>query len=357
MPTVDAAYLLLDGTESLSGGFVGPAIHVGPDAGPFDPQALRIHIPPGTPTTGGNLVIEESHDGLTGWTEVATFAIDSIATHEERITWTKRYLRADVDLAGDPSGMTIGIMDWAGYRRKGEDLDKYIDKVLGYSPIAYWPLTEKQGQVAHCHVNSAQDGVFANDDDPIDVAIWGVGEGIGDGHTAPWFDGISNNGVHLATATLSSAFNGDEGTVMAWAKVNAITRWADGVRRQILRMYVDNENYFDFLKNAEINELEWRREASNANEEVELTITPTVDWFCIAMNWSVNADEQRYFFNGAYQTRDTGIAAFQPGGFNVSRTRLGNRDAYYDWWGRLAHCAIWDTALDAPTIADLAIVP
>ncbi|GAI14148.1 unnamed protein product, partial [marine sediment metagenome] len=77
----------------------------------------------------------------------------------------------------------------------------YDDKVLGMDPIAYWPLSETSGLVANCLVNPAQNGVY--------TGVTLGQPGIGDGNTAPYFDG-TNDYVDVLTAAFIAAYNGSE---------------------------------------------------------------------------------------------------------------------------------------------------
>ena len=89
----------------------------------------------------------------------------------------------------------------------------YVSRVLGFGPIAYWPLYESSGTTAACLVNAAQNGTYS-----ADVSLWPPGPGIGDGNTAPEFDGATE-WVNIDTAALVAAFNGAEGSFLIWARV------------------------------------------------------------------------------------------------------------------------------------------
>jgi len=89
----------------------------------------------------------------------------------------------------------------------------YWERVMATDPIAYWPLWETSGTVARCLINPAQNGAYNSN-----VSGWPPGPGIGDGNTAPFFDG-TNDYVNPFSVTFRGRFNGAEGTVMIWAKV------------------------------------------------------------------------------------------------------------------------------------------
>ena len=79
----------------------------------------------------------------------------------------------------------------------------YADRVMRYGPIAYWPLWEASGTVAHCLVNPLQNGTYNSP-----VQGWPPGTGIGDGNTAPWFDGATSF-VNIFSVPIQSVLTGN----------------------------------------------------------------------------------------------------------------------------------------------------
>ena len=109
-----------------------------------------------------------------------------------------------------------------------------------------------------------QDGTYSSD-----VSTWPVGTGIGDGSTAPQFDG-TNDYNDVFSATLQGAFNGEEGTISVWAKVSGSGVWTDGARREVFRI-LDTTDYQELIwieKNSTNNQLWYRYIAAGTIENV-----------------------------------------------------------------------------------------
>ena len=253
--------------------------------------------------------------------------------------------------------MVIGAM-----MRQGVGGAGYSAKVLGYSPIAYWPLWEASGDVAECLVNSAQNGAY--------TGVTLGQPGIGDGRTAPFFDGVTDY-VNIYSIAFRDAFalyndptgllDESEGTVMIWAKVNAVGMWTDGADRFAFRLEADDNNYVFCAKTITNNRLFFRYIAGGVAESQNIGGLTTTDWMCLGMTWSKSAGvdgEARYFLDGVQQgTTDTGLGVWA-GNLNATETVIGATSTAPTvlWHGWLAHCAIWDTPLTPASMADLAVV-
>ena len=221
----------------------------------------------------------------------------------------------------------------------------YSAKVLSYSPIAYWPLWEAAGSAAVCQVNALQNGAYTG------VTLGQTG--IGDGKTCPLFDG-NNDFVDIHTATLASAFNGLEGTLMIWAKSAS---WAAGGFRAMALLYADARNYVEIIKSAS-STVQFIYEADNVRCLVEISSHAPATFQCYIVTWSDSANEMKAYLAGSQtgttQSPDTWVGSLVGTWTNIGCTTNAVPNAVWD--GHLAHCAIWDSALDATTIADLAVV-
>lgn len=229
----------------------------------------------------------------------------------------------------------------------------YAQKVLALGPIAYWPLWESSGTTAQCLVNSAQNGTYNSD-----VSTWPVADGIGDGNTAPGFDG-ANDYVNVNTVTLEGLWNagGAECSILIWAKVFNVGVWTDGNYHGCYRFRRNVSNYA-FAQKTNVNnqfQFSWAGGGTaEVNNEAGMT---TVDWQCLVMTRSETADEVKYYRNGGLLATDNTIgvwASATPWENQVigAVTVLPNAP----WHGWLAHCAVWMRALSLPEIQSLAIV-
>ncbi len=227
---------------------------------------------------------------------------------------------------------------------------QYHQRVLATDPIAYWPLDEDQGTVAHCWVNPAQNGAY--------TGVTLGQSGIGDGRTAPFFDG-ANDYVDIWSAAFAAAFNGNEGTLAQWVRVFNVGVWTDAVVREAVRIWADGNNLVTGATRDPANNnrlVTYRRAGGGWENQSSLGMT-TIDWFHTAITWDTVADEVIYYRNGAWLETDGGLIAWA-GAPAANSTVIGARviPIGSPWHGYLAHTAVWDTPLTPTQIADLAVV-
>ncbi len=234
----------------------------------------------------------------------------------------------------------------------GANLGGYTKKVLGYGPIAYWPLYETSGVTAECLVNSAQDGTYARD-----VSVMGTGDGIGDGGTAPVFDG-TNDFVNVLTAAGQAALNTatTEGSAAIWFRVGS-GAWTDGTFRAKCAFVDDNSNRYTLYKSNANNTLYSLHYAGGTGETHSEAGQSSLDWMHFLLTWSESADEVKYYLDGNLLATDTTIGNWSGDGtwtnMLIGATSLAPASP---WLGGLAHCAIFPSALGQTAATNLATV-
>ena len=200
---------------------------------------------------------------------------------------------------------------------------------------------------------AAEGGVAYFDDVSLVAAS---ANGVGDGGNAPFFDGV-NDFCNVYSAGLAGAFNGAEGTLMAWAKVAAAGVWADGQGRYLAYMYVDESNRVSLAKNGVNDVVTLAYNAGGVNMACNSACVLT-SWFQMAMTWSKSADQVKGYVNGAQvDTTKTGLGVWV-GALNPVAVNVGaaTTQPVSVWHGALAHAALWNVALTAGEIAALAKV-
>lgn len=229
----------------------------------------------------------------------------------------------------------------------------YADKVLGYDPIAYWPLWETSGITAQCLVNPAQNGTATG-------VTWGQ-TGIGDGRTAALFDGI-NDYVNIYTATLAAAFNGTTGGIHLWAKVSGAGVWTDSAFRYMLTLQDDGDNYIRLFKSSTNNTVSFQYKAGGtAESENDNSFAGRAGWIPFGMSWDKSAGvdgEVKYFADGVQTgATDTGLGNWVGPIINTT-TNIGCYASTPDnlWDGYIAHVAVFDYAPAPGEFAALAVV-
>jgi hypothetical protein len=224
----------------------------------------------------------------------------------------------------------------------------YHKKVLGYGPIAYWPLWDPSGSTAASLVSSAQNGTYTG----VTLGY----PGIGDRHTCPYLDG-SMAFVNLYTATFASAFNGAEGSLNLWARAYNAAIWDGGSDRYLICLQANGNNYVRINATGNGGVVLARYRAGGTSESQNIPTSSTTDWFALGMTWSKTADKVTYYFNGVQSgTPDTGLGTWS-GSLASTQTCLGTSyivDGRDPWLGYLAHFSVFNSALSAPVMLDLA---
>ena len=227
--------------------------------------------------------------------------------------------------------------------------ETYDQKVLATGPIAYWPLWETAGVVAECLVSPLQNGTYSSN-----VATWPVGAGVGDGNTAPRFDGVADF-VNVLTAPYIAAFNGNAGTTAIWAQVDAVGVWTDGALRYAYNWNRDGNNNIYNRKDNVNNQIRWRYLAGgvvNTNAPASALLT----WMHLAITWDSVANEVRTFYNGAQVGAPLAPLGVWAGALAAATIGAQTPVPALLWQGGLAHCAVWNTAQSPAIIATLALV-
>jgi len=227
--------------------------------------------------------------------------------------------------------------------------ENYVNKVVEYDPIAYWPLLETSGTTATDYSGNSRDGTYSG----VSLA-----NALGpDGRNkCPYFDGADDT-VDIYSAGFNTDFSGAEGTISGWAKV-AAARWTDAQVRRALLLEVDSDNYVQIQKSSTNNVLTFHYKAGGTMEDSQYTTSGPTAWFHWAMSWSATGNIVRYYFNGRQTDTMTALGTWA-GNFDANQTLIGASQVATptdEWLGWLAHIAVFDSVLSAPAIADLAAV-
>lgn len=229
----------------------------------------------------------------------------------------------------------------------------YTQKVQALSPIAYWPLAEASGTVIVDESGNGRNGAYKAAGEPL------LGQsGIGDGRTAPLFDGTNDYG-NLFSASFQGAFNSAEGTLACWCKVSAAGVWTDATERRWVNLRADASNRLYLNKTAINNQVGCTYIAGGTSKGVNFTTSAPLGFFHLALTWSKSADQLKFYVNGAQQGATQTALGTWAGSLAAGNTAAGAGDLVGSnvTSGSLAHVAIWNSALSAAQIATLAVVP
>ena len=225
----------------------------------------------------------------------------------------------------------------------------YSDKVLGYSPIAYWPLWEASGATAEDVSGNGFDGGY--------TGVTLGQEGIGDGNTCPLFDG-TNDYVDIYSAGFAGAIDVSEGSLTGWMKVFNAGVWTDSAWRYAVNIGNGSSNRINLKRSSANNTMITEYKAGDTTENELTGGLSTTGWMHLALTWSVTADEVKHYYNGAkVGATDTALGVFA-GAISEAYTNIGTSieagGAY--WYGYIAHVAVFTSILSDLDIADIASV-
>ena len=108
----------------------------------------------------------------------------------------------------------------------------YAQRILSIAPnniVGYWPLDEHSGTTVTDKSRQGNNGSYTGV--TLNNAKGPDGRGI------PFFDGTNDFG-DIYSAALNSDFNGNEGAMMGWFKVQNSGVWTDGSTNRGIMFYL-----------------------------------------------------------------------------------------------------------------------
>jgi hypothetical protein len=221
-----------------------------------------------------------------------------------------------------------------------------VKNVFGPSLFAYYPLWEAEGSVAYDISGHAFHGAYTN-------ILLGQA-GIGDQHTAPYFDGTA---YVTLPAGFRSAFDYSKGTILWWQSIDDPDIWMDA---SFYRPWAfgdsDGSDYIRAYKNGQYNDMTVSYRFAGATSIIIEEEASTIGFIPLAFTWSrANNRTRLYIYNhlcveGTYSedVRDAMTKSFI--GCDIS---VGTAC----WIGRLAHVAIGNVELPGPKLLTLFNTP
>ncbi len=229
-------------------------------------------------------------------------------------------------------------------------LSAYAVKVLTFDPIVYWPLWETSGNIAEDISGNGNNGQYTG-------VLLGQ-PGIGDGRTAPFFDGTSDF-VDILFGGFGPLFNGAEGSISIWGIVENVGVWTDGDARDIVRLR-EGLASADLLIIRKLNpsQLQFRYSTDTAGAYIFNAATNDINWFHAAITWSQAGALTEFYFNGAVVGPSGNSAAPWGADPNGIANTIGASETtpFSVWQGNIAHAAIFDYELSPAQVLDLATV-
>lgn len=156
------------------------------------------------------------------------------------------------------------------------------------------------------------------------------------------------------SAGLAGAFDGAEGTLVAWMKVSAAGVWADGTYRVIANLYTDANNFVTIARSDTANLILVNHKAGGTDRNTYPAFNASTNWVMIGLTWSVAGGWMYAYINGARARASLGAPGTWSGALNSNATILGaiNVGAGSGWSGSMAHVMLLDRpATDAEMLA------
>lgn len=229
----------------------------------------------------------------------------------------------------------------------------YMDKVIGYNPIVYFPMNEAALPTA---VNRGTLGTAANG---TYTGVTLGQTGIGDRETCPYFDGAADY-LNGSSAAFIAAFNGNEGAIQSWFRVLNAGAWIDAASRYIFRFETATGDRVYLRKTAVNNQLEVStREGGVDRTGTTLTLGGSTTWHVAHVLWSKTGGYFRLHLDGAAVPVVNTVFANGIGGvISATKVNFGAVSILpaQVWNGWLAHVSIWTRPLTTAEMADLATV-
>jgi hypothetical protein len=224
----------------------------------------------------------------------------------------------------------------------------YIEKVLGIETanlIGYWPMNESSGTTGdNAEGTASKDGTYNRD-----VSVMGTQIGIGDGNTAPVFNG-TNDVLDVYSAALNTDWDGDTGSLSLWFYR---TSWNDATLRFALTIQVDGSNVCYLRTTATEGQIEARYTAGGTGTIRSKSGLAGDTWHNIVITWG--SGTANVYHNGVKEGGDWAIGTWV-GNLVSTQTVMGgaNNTPAFGFVGGLAHLAIWNTRLSEAQIQSLA---
>ena len=175
-----------------------------------------------------------------------------------------------------------------------------------------------------------------------------------------WCPAVNTKIVYFDACEVRSmdGFLGDEGTLLAWAKVSGVGVWTDGTQNNIAAFVVDGSNYLAIYKSTGNNAVTYAYNAGGTWDPGAKGSLTTTDWMCFAMSWSNSGDAMKSYYAGTQSGATATSLGTWLGDLGSGSTIIGaaNDTPTSPWSGPIGPVALWNKALTADQIAYLSKV-
>ena len=166
------------------------------------------------------------------------------------------------------------------------------------------------------------------------------------------FNGTANN-VNIYSSDLNSAFNPNEGTLVAWAKVSGAGVWTDATTRVVVQIQADSNNLVLLTRTATNNNLRVQYKAGGTSSVIDNTsLGGNTGWIQTVITWSKSNDQVKMYLNGSQVgSTQTGLGIWV-GNLLSTTAHIGTADSVPNnpWSGLINDVRLYTKALTAAEV-------
>lgn len=219
--------------------------------------------------------------------------------------------------------------------------------------LSFLRLNETSGTNAVDSSGNSRNGTYR---DGLDLANTALPTYFG-GDYAPLWNATGQDVVNWYTASLSSAFKSETGSISLMAKILDSSIWVDGSTHNLVQFRYDANNYVYMAKMPTNNQLRFNHISPTGSKFLAPNVGGSLDWMHLVITWDINAGasgELKGYLNGLQVgSTVTGIGAWTVNGLDTNYTVIGSvtNTGSNMWKGWLGEAMVFDRALTASEIA------
>lgn len=227
-------------------------------------------------------------------------------------------------------------------------VQSYEEKVLSYSPIAYWPLSDASGSTLTALVG--EDGTSS-----VNITL---GKSLFKSQTwCPVSDGAGGN-INIYSTQLNSVFDGAEGSISIWLRGEEAGDWsASAPGSRAFNLSVNNNNRL-YLQHSGSGIWAAVRFAGGTLTAATIDMSDNpVGWVNIIITWSETSDELIAYRDNLLEDTGNTLGVFT-GSLSSTQCTLFSSNTSNDLFladFKIAHFKIFDSVVDSSTREGLSI--
>ncbi len=205
--------------------------------------------------------------------------------------------------------------------------------------IQYLPLDEHSGGVANDASSEGNDGAYSG---------VGLNNTPGPDGRGAGFYGGDGDFTNLETPGFEIDFDGTEGSLIVWAKVNAAGIWTDSTNRRIVYIKSDNnQNNISIFRSPTNNVITFHYQANNVSHSSTFNTGGETGWMGFGQTWSDSGNFVKRYYMGSEIDNDVMNETWNDVDLKTGNQILGalGTGGPNPWHGWIAHSVICNAPL------------